>query len=90
MCLECVENGRMTAEEYAERRAAGDKTMVPMLELEPGDFRDSLAHFVALLVENGTPREEAVQVGQDVGRVYDLLSDVPADQRLALLREALG
>lgn len=60
MCQECVNEGHMTAQELADRLAAGDQSVVALGALEPGDFIETLVDMTLEVVSVGMPMDEAL------------------------------
>ena len=79
MCQGCVDQGRMTAEELATATAAGDITVIPLMNLSPKDFSKSLAAVTvsAMLsgMEPGAAVAAAVLVAKEYARTRDLSAD---------------
>jgi hypothetical protein len=43
MCQKCVEDGTLTQEEFEARRAAGDQSVLPLIELPLDEFLDQVS-----------------------------------------------
>jgi hypothetical protein len=58
-----VEEGLMAAEDLEAALAAGDKTRMPMVDMEPAEAMDTIVEFVASQVQAGAlQRDEASMV----------------------------
>ncbi len=53
MCQECVKDGRMTQVELDEAVAAGDRSVIPIEDLEPVEFLMAVSDMAAKAVREG-------------------------------------
>jgi len=71
MCKFCVDDGLMTQAELDARLKDGDRTVVPMMELPPVEFREANVQMVQEAIEAGEDPLAAVLVGVLVAEEYD-------------------
>ena len=71
MCKFCVDDGLMTQAELDARLKDGDRTVVPMMELPPEEFREANVQMVQEAIEAGEDPLAAVLVGVLVAEEYD-------------------
>lgn len=70
MCQSCVNDGLMTAEDFAARLAAGDKSVVAMLSLDFPDFLESISACLALEMEGGLSLDDALEAGKEAVDIW--------------------
>jgi hypothetical protein len=70
MCQMCVTDGLMTEAELSQALAAGDKSIIPMMDLDPEDFAQELNKLMLESIARGISPDQAVAAGIDTAKAY--------------------
>lgn len=70
VCQVCVKEGRFTQDELDARILAGDNTVMPMTDLSPDLFIQSLVRLEAEAIAEGMDPAEAVQISESIVAEY--------------------
>lgn len=70
MCRHCVDENLMTEAELSQALAAGDKSIIPMADLDPEDFAQTLTRLMLEDIARGVSPDQAVAAGITAAKEY--------------------